>query len=65
MQNNKTKEKEIMLKDSGRSLGIIIFFGVPAIIGGGVVYALFGGYTAVIIYEILMLFVAGGCAALA
>jgi len=51
-----------MLKDSGRSLGIMIFFGVPAIIGGGVVYALSGGYTAVIIYEILMLFVAGGCA---
>jgi len=50
-----------MLKDSGRSLGILIFFGVPAIIGGGVVYAISGGYTAVIIYEILMLFVAGGC----
>jgi len=52
-----------MLKDSGRSLGILIFFGVPAIIGGGIVYALFGGYTAVVIYEILMLFVAGGCVA--
>ncbi len=64
MCNAKTKEKGIMLKDSGRSLGIMIFFGVPAIIGGGVVYALFGGYSAVIIYEILMLFVAGGCAAL-
>ncbi len=51
-----------MLKDSGRTLGIMIFFGVPAIIGGGVFYALFGGYTAVIIYEILMLFIAGGCA---
>ena len=51
-----------MLKDSGRSLGILIFFGVPGIIGGGIFYALFGGYTAVIIYEILMLFVAGACA---
>jgi hypothetical protein len=51
-----------MLKDSGRSLGILIFFGVPAIIGGGIVYDIFGNYTAVIIYEILMLFVAGGCA---
>lgn len=51
-----------MLKDSGRSLGILVFFAVPGIIGGGIVYAVFGGYTPVIIYEILMLFVAGAFA---
>lgn len=43
-----------------RKLGILVFFGVPAIIGGGIVYAVFGGYPAVIIYEILLLSVAGG-----
>lgn len=42
-----------------QKLGILVFCGVPAIVGGGIVYALFGGYIAVLIYEILLLFVAG------
>jgi len=42
-----------------QKLGILVFCGVPAIIGGGIVYAIFGSYIAVLIYEILLLFVAG------
>jgi hypothetical protein len=43
-----------------RKLGILVFFGVPAIIGGGIVYALAGSdYTAVFIFEILLV-LAGG-----
>lgn len=43
-----------------RKLGIMVFCGVPAIIGGGIVYALFGhSFTPVIIYEALLL-LAGG-----
>lgn len=42
-----------------RKLGILIFCGVPAIIGGGMVYAVFGGYSYVIVYEIILLVVAG------
>ncbi len=43
-----------------RKLGILVFFGVPAIIGGGIVYALFGNYAAVFIYELILLFFSGG-----
>ena len=43
-----------------RKLGILVFCGVPAIVGGGIVYAVFGSYTPVFIYEILLLFTAGG-----
>lgn len=43
-----------------RKLGILVFCGVPAIVGGGIVFAIFGSYVAVLIYEILLLFVAGG-----
>jgi len=35
-----------------RKLGILVFCGVPAIVGGGIVYAVFGSYIAVLIYEI-------------
>jgi len=43
-----------------RRLGIMVFFGVPAIVGGGIAYATFGGYYAVTIFEILLLGVAIG-----
>ncbi len=46
--------------DVSRKLGILVFCGIPAIIGGGIVYAILGSYTPVFIYEILLLFVAGG-----
>jgi hypothetical protein len=47
-----------------RKLGTLVVFGVPAIIGGGIVYALTGeNYVAVFAYEILLLFAAVGFAA--
>lgn len=43
-----------------RKLGILVFFGVPAIIGGGITYAIFhGNFVPVFIYETLLLSVAG------
>jgi hypothetical protein len=46
--------------DIPRKLGIVVVFGVPAIIGGGIIYALFGSYTPVVAYEALLLVTAGG-----
>jgi hypothetical protein len=44
-----------------RKLGILIFFGMPAIIGGGIIYSIFGGnYVPVFTYEIMLLLIAGG-----
>jgi zinc transporter ZupT len=45
--------------DISRKLGVLVFCGVPAIIGGGIVYALFGSYVPVFVYEVFLLFVAG------
>ena len=45
--------------DVSRKLGILVFFGVPAIIGGGIMYAMFGSYIPVFIWEILLVFIAG------
>ena len=45
--------------DISRRLGILVVFGVPAIIGGGIIYAVFGRFAAVLIYEIMLLFLAG------
>lgn len=43
-----------------RKLGIMVFMGVPAIIGGGIVYwATHGNYIAVGVYEILLYTFAG------
>ncbi len=42
-----------------RKLGISVFFGVPAIVGGGIIFALFGNYIPVAIYETILLFFAG------
>lgn len=42
-----------------RKLGILVFCGVPAIIGGGIVYAIFGNLTAIAIYQIMLIFAAG------
>ena len=41
-------------------MGIMVFFAVPAIVGGGIAYATFGGYHAVAIFEILLSGVAIG-----
>jgi hypothetical protein len=43
-----------------RKLGILVFFAVPAIIGGGITYHIFhGNYIPVLIYEIILLSIAG------
>ncbi len=46
--------------DIARKLGTLVVFGVPAIIGGGIVYAIFGSYIPVAVYEALLIFTAGG-----
>jgi hypothetical protein len=38
-----------------RKLGVLVFSAVPAIIGGGIVYAVFNDLTAIAIYEIILL----------
>lgn len=48
--------------DVSRKMGILVFFAVPAIIGGGIVYAIFHSYIPVFIYEITLIFVAGAFA---
>jgi hypothetical protein len=45
--------------DISRRLGILVFMGVPAIVGGGIVYAIFGSLMPVWIYEALLLLAAG------
>jgi len=46
--------------DISRKIGIMVFSGVPIIVGGGIVYALSGGsYIAVGIYELILLFIFG------
>ena len=43
-----------------RKLGILVFFAVPGIIGGGITYHLFdGNYLPVFIYETILLLIAG------
>lgn len=42
-----------------RKLGILVFCGVPAIIGGGIVYGVAGSYVPVAVYEILLYLAAG------
>ena len=46
--------------DVSRKLGTLIVFGVPVIIGGGIVYAISGSYIAVGVYEFLLALIAGG-----
>jgi len=43
-----------------RRLGILIVCGVPAIIGGGIVYTIFHSYTPMIVYEALLALAALG-----
>lgn len=45
--------------DISRKLGILVFCGVPAIIGGGIVYGIAGSYTPVAVYEVLLYLAAG------
>jgi len=43
-----------------RKLGTMVLMGVPAIVGGGLVYYGFQNYTALIVYEVLLGFTALG-----
>ncbi len=45
--------------DISRKLGILVFCGVPAIIGGGILFGMFHSYIPVAVFEILLLLVAG------
>jgi len=45
--------------DVARKLGILVFCAVPAVVGGGVVYYTFGTFTALAIYEVMLLIGAG------
>lgn len=42
-----------------RKLGILVFCAVPAIVGGGIVYAVFNDLSAIFIYEAILLLGAG------
>jgi hypothetical protein len=43
-----------------RRLGTLVFFGMPAIVGGGIVYALtHGNYIDVAVYEVILYILAG------
>ena len=46
--------------DISRKLGILVFCAVPAISGGGIIFAIFDSWTPVFIYETLLIFAAGG-----
>jgi len=48
--------------DTSRRLAILVFSGVPAIVGGGIVFAIFGSLTPVWIYEALLLVTVGALA---
>ena len=43
-----------------RKLGTLVVFGVPAIVGGGIVYAIFGSYIPVVVFEGLLILAAVG-----
>jgi len=45
--------------DISRRLGTLVVFGVPAIVGGGIAYALYHSYIPVFIFETLLILVAG------
>ena len=42
-----------------RKLGIMVFCAVPAVIGGGIVFAIFHSLMPVFIYEIILVLAAG------
>jgi hypothetical protein len=55
----KTIEEEASMSSS-RKLGILVFFAVPGIIGGGIIYHIFdGNYLPIFIYETILLLIAG------
>jgi zinc transporter ZupT len=53
-------KRRFVQMDVSRKLGILVFCAVPAIIGGGIIYAIFDSWTPVFIFETLLVFAAGG-----
>lgn len=53
-------QKGVLIMDIPRKIGILVFTGVPAIIGGGIIYHFFGSYIPVAVYEILLIMAALG-----
>lgn len=53
------KLQEIYKMDISRRLGTLVVCAVPAIVGGGIIYGIFGNYVPVFIYETLLILVAG------
>jgi len=49
----------LIIMTISRKLGILVFCAVPAIVGGGIVYAVFHNLLSVFIYELILLFFAG------
>lgn len=45
-----------------RILGTLVVFGIPVIIGGGIVYAIFESFPAMFVFEIILGFAALGFA---
>ena len=43
-----------------KKVGTMVLMGVPAIVGGGIIYFIFGNFTALIVYEILLAFTSLG-----
>jgi len=43
-----------------RKLGVLVFFMVPAIIGGGIIFHAYHDYTPVVMYEVVLYLIAGG-----
>ena len=60
MEANYSEHRRDKQMNMSRKLGILVLFGVPAIIGGGIVYTGFGSYPPVFIYEAMLLLIAGG-----
>ena len=57
----RSNEEEASMNVS-RKLGILVFFAVPGIIGGGITYHIFdGNYLPVFVYETVLLLIAGAC----
>mgnify|MGYP006961676795 CR=1 FL=1 len=54
-----TTRRRMIKMNISRKLGMLVFCGVPAIIGGGIVFAIFDSYIPVLIYEILLYFASG------
>jgi hypothetical protein len=54
-----TGDRRLSSMSISRKLGILVFFMVPAIIGGGIIYGMAGSYLPVAVYEILLYLTAG------